>query len=514
MNWTAPPITQPSCSEPGSRLKRQRVLAAALGLIGIAWLSTVLADEPSGSPLPAADRSGRSAYARFADWKAACDRLPSNRSLKLRFPPRDLLPLQSFEDFRPVLDSFFALCQTGELAELSAWSGPPPTREAFFNTAAAYFQRPTIPFQPFAQRCLVPPGAEVLFHGDLHGDIHSLNTWLAWLNQTGYLRDFQIARPDAYLVFLGDYTDRGLYGVEVLYTILRLKLANPERVLLVRGNHEDVSLAARYGFLAEGQAKYGAGFDARAVMRLYDFLPVVLYLGCGDTFIQCNHGGMEPGYDPGALLDAPDGVRYEFLGELKQAQFVKAHPLWVATLPKPSRRIAEGVLKDFLPVSPTEPAVLGFMWNDFSVVAGEADLAIDPGRAFIYGPTVTRLLLEQASTSRRRVHAVFRAHQHANTLTPMMRRLKASRGIFRHWQQTDALEWLDADPTALAARLETAEQRPIPPSSVWTFNVSPDSLYGEGCDFDFDTFGILTTAEAVEDWRVRVVNLPVRPTRR
>lgn len=514
MNLSANRVPRPNRSEQFSRPGPGRRLAAPLGVASLALLGAVLAAEPSGSRLPAAGRSTPSAYARFADWRAACERLPSNRSLKLRFPPRDLLPLRSFEEFRPVLEAFFQLCQTGELAEEGAWLGAQPTREEFFNTSAAYFLRPAIPFQPFAQRCLVPPGAEVLFHGDLHGDIHSLNTWLGWLNQAGYLRDFQIARPNVYLVFLGDYTDRGLYGVEVLYTILRLKLANPERVLLVRGNHEDVSLAARYGFLAEGQAKYGREFDARAVMRLYDFLPAVLYLGCGDTFIQCNHGGMEPGYDPGALLDAPDGVRYQFLGELKQAQFVKAHPAWVAALPKPSWRIAQGVLKDFRPESPTEPAVLGFMWNDFSVVAGEPDLAIDPGRAFVYGPTVTRLLLEQASTPRRRVHAVFRAHQHANTLTPMMRRLKASRGVFRHWQETDALEWLAADPAALAARLETAEERPVPPGSVWTFNVSPDSVYGEGCDFDFDTFGILMTAAAVEDWRLRVVNLPVRATRR
>lgn len=489
-------------------------LSTALGVCSATLLSVVLAAGPPEANASAADRSTPLAYARFADWKAACDRLPSNRSLKLRFPPRDLLPLKSFEDFRPILDAFFQLCQTGELAQAGAWRGTTPTREGFFNTAAAYFLRPAIPFQPFAQRCLVPPGAEVLFHGDLHGDIHSLNTWLGWLNQAGYLRDFQIARPNVYLVFLGDYTDRGLYGVEVLYTILRLKLANPDRVWLVRGNHEDVSLAARYGFLAEGQAKYGSRFDARAVMRLYDFLPVVLYLGCGDTFIQCNHGGMEPGYDPGALLDAPEGVRYEFLGELKQAQFVKAHPAWVAGLPKPGRRIAEGVLRDFLPESPTEPVVLGFMWNDFSVVAEEADLAIDPGRAFVYGPTVTRQLLEQASTPRRRLRAVFRAHQHASTLTPMMRRLKASRGVFRHWQETDGSQWLTAEPAALAARLETDEERPVPPGSVWTFNVSPDSLYGEGCDFDFDTFGILRLTEAAADWRLRVVNLPVHPPSR
>jgi hypothetical protein len=49
----------------------------------------------------------------------------------------------------------------------------------------------------------------------------------------------------------------------------------------------------------------------------------------------------------------------------------------------------------------------------------------------------------------------------------------------------------------------------VPANSVWTFNVSPDSVYGDGCEFSFDTFGILTTAQSVDDWKLRVINLPV-----
>ena len=45
-----------------------------------------------------------------------------------------------------------------------------------------------------------------------------------------------------------------MYGVEVLYTMLRLKVANPDHVFIARGNHEDVSLVARYGFLQKAEA--------------------------------------------------------------------------------------------------------------------------------------------------------------------------------------------------------------------------------------------------------------------
>jgi hypothetical protein len=486
--------------------------AVSLGLLvtALAQCGCGQAPTPTTDPAPAAtNRSALSVYPRFSDWKAACDRLPSNRALKLRLPPRELLPLKRFAELREVVDGFFALSKTGALAQASAWLGDPPTKEHFFNTEAAYFLKPIIPFQPFVQRLVVPPGTEAIFHGDFHGDIHSMIAWLGWLNEHGYLQDFKLARPDTYLILLGDYTDRGAYGTEVLYTILRLKLANPERVLLVRGNHEDWSLAARYGFLAEAQAKFGRQFDARRVMRLYDFMPVVLYLGCGTNFIQCNHGGMEPGFDPGRLLDAPEEARFQFLGELKQAQFVKAHPDWAKGLPEEARRVAERALTDFVPEDPTTPSVLGFMWNDFTVASGEVDLAIDPGRAFVYGQEVTRLILAHASTEQRRLHAVFRAHQHANVLTPVMRRLKASRGVYRHWQTNDPPGLLEADPVLLAARLEQSPERAVPPNSVWTFNVSPDSIYGEGCDFAYDTFGILTLAKDAAEWKLRVVNQQV-----
>ncbi|MFB3779779.1 MAG: metallophosphoesterase, partial [Bryobacteraceae bacterium] len=464
---------------------------------------------PRGATVSTTNWPAPSAPPSFAEWKAACDRLPTNRELKHSLPKGGLLPLRTFGQFAEVLDAFFRVCKTGALADSRAWLGPAPDPGHFFNTDATYFFKPPIPFQPFVQRTLVPPGTEVLIHGDLHGDIHSLVAWLEWLNQKGYLRNFEIARPDVYLVFLGDYTDRGLYGIEVLYTVLRLKVTNPDRVLLLRGNHEDVSLAARYGFIAEGRGKYGPAFDLKHVMRLYDFLPAALYLGCETNVIQCNHGGMEPGFDPRPLLDAPETVQFQLLGRLNQQQFLKEHPAWASGLPHPTRRLMQNALVDFQPLSPTEPWVLGFMWNDFSVVRGEPQFDFDPGRAFVYGESTTKYLLDQFSTRSRRLQAVFRAHQHATVLNSMMRRLKAGHGVYRHWQDNDSLGLMEADVAVLARTIEVSEERRIPPASVWTFNVAPDSVYGDACDFGFDSFGILTTASEFEDWKLRVINLTI-----
>src|SRR5207249_2939128 len=179
--------------------------------------------------------------------------------------------------------------------------------------------------------------------------------------------------------------------------------------------------------------------------------------------LQCNHGGLEPGFDPRGLLDAPEALQFQFLGELRQRQFLKDHPDWAQRLGEDSRRLVEKVFTDFTPESPTAPSVIGFMWNDFSLLRGETQFAIDPGRALVYGDAATRGLLERSSGSMRRLRAVFRAHQQAMVLNPMMRRLKASRGVFRHWQEKDAANVLQAEPAVLAELLEHGEQRAVPP---------------------------------------------------
>src|SRR5690606_13496594 len=115
-----------------------------------------------------------------------------------------------------------------------------------------------------------------------------------------------------------------------------------------------------------------------------------------------------------------------------------AEKAWISTLPAPTRKDLESSLANFKPESPIAPSVLGFMWNDFTAVTGEPQFAIDPGRAFVYGDETTRRVLRRAAGPTHALRAIFRGHQHAAELNPVMRRLLASRGLFRHWQPTDA----------------------------------------------------------------------------
>ncbi len=451
---------------------------------------------------------GLGAEPTYTEWRAACAKLPPNRTLGGRLPPKELLPLASFGELDANLQQFYAVATNGPMSATANWVGIGPKRETFFDVSKGWFLPPEIPFEPFAQKLVLPAGSRVILQGDLHGDVRSLLAVIDRWNDQKWLEGFRIVDPALHVIFLGDYTDRGLYGIEVLYTLMRLKNANPTRVHLGRGNHEDVSLVSRYGFLAEGRAKYGRTFNPVRILRAYDFLPVVIYLGNGTDFVQLCHGGMEPGYSPQSLLSAGGTNRFQLLGALGQESFLKAHPDWLKT-DGGSLADSKRAFRDFIPTAPTTPSTIGFMWNDFTVYGDEPGFAINPDRAFVYGRPAVEFLLKQASGGPQKVRAVIRAHQHSGLANPMMRRLVASRGIFRHWQESTSKGMDGATVVELGGKLETGASRALVEGSVWTLNVTPDSVYGEGNDFRFATFGVLEPSASFADWRIRVETVEV-----
>jgi hypothetical protein len=268
-----------------------------------------------------------------------------------------------------------------------------------------------------------------------------------------------------------------------------------------------VSLQAGYGFFHEAQTKFGREFNPAKILRAYDFLPVVIYLGSGDDYIQCNHGGMEPGFNPARLLENSSSPSFQLLGSLKQQTYALSHADFFAKADEASKDLAMRSLQDFRPEDPIKPNVLGFMWNDFAVFGDEPFFGFDPGRAYIYGKVATQYILEHAGTGNTQLRAVFRGHQQSSVPNPMMLRLVASKGVFQLWQAKDGLKLKNASLAELSHLLDTGPTRSIPSGSVWTFNVAPDSIYGEGNGYQFDTFGMLKTAEKFADWQLRVINV-------
>ncbi|NGX56301.1 MAG: hypothetical protein K1060chlam5_00539 [Candidatus Anoxychlamydiales bacterium] len=87
----------------------------------------------------------------------------------------------------------------------------------------------------------------LLIKGDIHGDNKGLIKYLNTLVDKGYLIEVDNSykihpnyKDKIVIVFLGDYIDRGANSIGVLQTLLKLKIQNPQEVLLLRGNHESI----------------------------------------------------------------------------------------------------------------------------------------------------------------------------------------------------------------------------------------------------------------------------------
>ncbi len=91
-----------------------------------------------------------------------------------------------------------------------------------------------LPFQASGRLVTIRPHGKALVIGDLHGDIESLCQILHGSEALKRLGN----SDDTFLIFLGDYGDRGQHSIEVYYVVLKLKALFPHRVVLMRGNHE------------------------------------------------------------------------------------------------------------------------------------------------------------------------------------------------------------------------------------------------------------------------------------
>jgi len=122
------------------------------------------------------------------------------------------------------------------------------------------------------------PSEDVLFVGDLHGDLEAAE---------GVLEKFNDIDPST-IVFLGDYADRGEDQIETTNLIFSLAAEYPERVVLLRGNHEAEQLAARYGFKGVIRRRYSQDLF-RSYCNLFKTLPIAAMNGQG---VFACHGGV------------------------------------------------------------------------------------------------------------------------------------------------------------------------------------------------------------------------------
>jgi serine/threonine-protein phosphatase PP1 catalytic subunit len=199
---------------------------------------------------------------------------------------------------------------------------------------------------------LVPVSAPVKIVGDIHGQFSDL---VRLLECGGH-------PPEQSYIFLGDYVDRGNYGVECFVLLCCYKIQHPDKMYMLRGNHECGPISRIYGFYDEVKRRFNVKMW-KTFCEVFNRLPLAAMV---DEKIFCVHAGLSP----------------ELMNDASVVSKVK----------RPCDVPEEGLVCDLMWSDP-EPDITGWAENDRGV-------------SYVFGPDIVTDFLDKNDYD-----LVVRAHQ-------------------------------------------------------------------------------------------------------
>lgn len=414
----------------------------------------------------------------FDQWKDKCDKLPAYRENNYS---NTALTKDEF------IDTIVKFTETlkNQLSEKNNWIH----KQARFSDEDFNIEKVSpdnnINIEKFyVQKLNLPKDSKIFKHADIHGDVHSLIKYLSELKKDGVIDNNFKIKENNYLAFLGDYTDRGCYGVEVLYTIMKLKIANPDNVIMLRGNHEDLAINVQYGLGTEITEKFkdsenlDINYFYYLLTKLYNLLPCATFtciLSENTTDekeydILC-HAGIEPRFDPKPLLSANGDCFFQTLNL----------NTWVGDKTKNS--LSKNLQEKTSAIACID---IGFLWHDFKNDKAESscfNYSRDAGIITSYEDTLNYLTECSSKKDGFTVNRIFKGHEHSD---PMLSNMVKFDGVYNIC--ADAKDQWDGKSKEIY--LETRK------SPVWIFNVCPDSKYGRANGYTFDHYSVLKRSQS------------------
>jgi serine/threonine-protein phosphatase PP1 catalytic subunit len=120
--------------------------------------------------------------------------------------------------------------------------------------------------------------------GDIHGDLETLKKLIKLINNNN----------PKMVIFLGDIVDRGPKQFECLLIVIALKILNPSKYYIIRGNHETLEMNEYYGFHQDFFSRFNDQNKFNEILSIYNLIPICALI---NRTVLCLHGGIPQDID-------------------------------------------------------------------------------------------------------------------------------------------------------------------------------------------------------------------------